>query len=272
LVRIVLRIDLMAGCALSLALLAATPAGAQDLQSRAVAPPAQDAPVANAAPPAIGDDQVQFSATGLEYDTDADVVTATGEVRMFRQGDRLRADKVVWNRKTGKVVATGNIAVTNPEGDIAYGDEINLTDSLKDGVIDNMLVVLEQGGRLAAKQGTRDLDGTVELRTAGSIAHLLFRRAPASVRAAEPAAAGVLEPRGRGQRQRAAVAQFQLQPRERARIRATLLFQARPQQGAGDHAACLHQRAADAAGGLFGAEHARGVPRHRLWHRKPAQR
>jgi LPS-assembly protein len=162
----VLRIDLMAGCALSLALLAAAPAAAQDFQNRAVAPPAQDAPVVNAAPPAIGGDQVQFSATGLEYDTNTDIVTATGEVRMFRQGDRLRADKVVWNRKTGKVVATGNIAVTNPEGDIAYGDEINLTDSLKDGVIDNMLVVLEQGGRLAAKQGTRDQNGTVELRTA----------------------------------------------------------------------------------------------------------
>ncbi len=161
-----MRIDLMAGCALSLALLATAPAAAQSLQDRAAAPPAQDAPVANAAAPAIGEDQVQFSATALEYDTDADIVTATGEVRMFRQGDRLRADKVVWNRKTGKVVATGNIAVTNPEGDIAYGDEINLTDSLKDGVVDNMLVVLEQGGRLAAVKGTRDANGVVELRTA----------------------------------------------------------------------------------------------------------
>lgn len=109
---------------------------------------------------------MQFSASGLEYDTDADIVTATGEVRMFRRGDRLRADKVVWNRKTGKVLATGNIAVTNPQGDIAYGDSIELTDSLKDGVVDNMLVVLEQGGRLAAKQGTREADGTVELRSA----------------------------------------------------------------------------------------------------------
>ena len=163
LVRIVLRIDLLTGCALSLALLAAAPVHAQDLQSRPAAPPVADAPVPNAS---ADPDQVQFSATGLEYDTNADVVTATGEVRMFRQGDRLRADKVVWNRKTGKVMATGNIAVTNPQGDIAYGDSIELTDSLKDGVVDNMLVVLEQGGRLAAAQGTRDADGTVNLKTA----------------------------------------------------------------------------------------------------------
>ena len=145
---------------LSLALLAAAPAAAQDLQDRAVSPP----PSEGAAPE--DPNQVRFSANQLEYDLNADIVTATGEVRMFREGERLRADKVTWNRKTGKVLATGNIAITNPEGDIAYGDQIELTDSLKDGVVDNMLVVLEQGGRLAADRGTRQQDGTVNLERA----------------------------------------------------------------------------------------------------------
>jgi LPS-assembly protein len=80
---------------------------------------------------------------------------------MTREGNRLRADKVVWNRKTGKVIATGNIAVTNPQGDIAYGDSIELTDTMKDGVVQNMLVVLERGSRLAAERGTRMPDGTI---------------------------------------------------------------------------------------------------------------
>ena len=154
------RIDLLAGAALALAL-SAGPAWAQDLQTPPVAPPP---------PPVEGmstdPDQVRFSAGSLEYDTDTDVVTALGDVRMFRTGDRLRADQVVWNRKTGKVVATGNIAITNPEGDIAYGDSIELTDSLKDGMVENMLVVLEQGGRMAARQGLRETDGTIELRDA----------------------------------------------------------------------------------------------------------
>jgi LPS-assembly protein len=149
----------MAGCALAAALLVA-PAAAQDLQNRPVAPPPASDPAL--ATPA-GDDQVQFSAGSLDYDSNADMVTALDEVRMFRQGDRLRADKVVWNRKTGKVVATGNIAVTNPQGDVAYGDSIELTDSLKDGVVQNMLVVLEQGGRMAAERGTRRTDGSMQL-------------------------------------------------------------------------------------------------------------
>jgi LPS-assembly protein len=151
----------MAGCALPFALVGATPTLAQDLQNRDVAPPS----AAEVAPPA-DPDQVQFSAGALEYDTDSDIVTAKTDVRMFRQGSRLRADQVVWNRKTGQVVATGNIAVTNPEGDIAYGDSIELTDSLKDGMVDNMLVVLEQGGRLAASRGTRATNGTLELESA----------------------------------------------------------------------------------------------------------
>ncbi|MCU6452636.1 LPS assembly protein LptD [Sphingomonas sp. A2-49] len=158
-----MRFDLLAGGAAVAAIAAALfapPATAQDLQNRPAAPPPASDPAAQAP---VAADQVQFSAGSLEYDTNADVVTALTEVRMFRQGDRLRADRVVWNRKTGKVIATGNIAVTNPQGDVAYGDSIELTDSLKDGVVDNMLVVLEQGGRMAAERGTRSADGTLQL-------------------------------------------------------------------------------------------------------------
>ena len=153
------RVHLLAGCT---AVLLATPVIAQDLQDRPIAlpePPAQP-------PRPSSDEQVQFSAGALEYDTEADVVTATGDVRMAREGERLRGDKVVWDRRTGRVVATGNVAVTNPQGDVAYGQSIELSDTLKDGVVADMLIVLERGGRLAADRGRRDPDGTVELERA----------------------------------------------------------------------------------------------------------
>ena len=140
--------------------LTALPAMAQELGDRPVAAPGP----AEAAP--ADPKQVQFSADALEYDNDADIVTATGDVRMAREGNRLRADKVVWNRKTGKVIATGNIAVANPQGDTAYGDSIELTDTLKDGMVDNMLVVLDRGSRIAAARGVRHEDGTVDLNSA----------------------------------------------------------------------------------------------------------
>ncbi|MGN6374603.1 MAG: LPS-assembly protein LptD, partial [Sphingomonas sp.] len=151
--------DLILCCSLPIALFAVTSgARAQDLDNRPVSPPPP-----SATPTPADSDQIQFSADTLQYDSNADIVTVAGDVRLFRQGNRLRADNVVWNRKTGKVVATGNIAVTNPQGDVAYGDSIELTDTLKDGVVQNMLVVLEQGGRLAARQGTRQDNGVVSL-------------------------------------------------------------------------------------------------------------
>jgi len=120
------------------------------LQDRPTQPPAPTKE-SESAP----EDEVTFSAAQLDYDDNADVVTATGDVRMFRNGARLRADKVTWNRQSGQVRATGNVAVVNANGDKAYGDDITLTDELHDGVADNMLLVLANGGRLAAQHGER---------------------------------------------------------------------------------------------------------------------
>lgn len=131
-------------------LLLSTAARAQDLQQPVVPPPPPTAAQANAAP-----DDVDFAADRLEYDNDLDIVTASGDVRMFRAGSRVRADTIVWNRRTGEVRATGNVAVVNPGGDTAYGDNVELTDTLKDGVVDNLLLVLADGARLAARRGTR---------------------------------------------------------------------------------------------------------------------
>ncbi|MBX9732162.1 MAG: LPS assembly protein LptD [Sphingomonas sp.] len=156
------RSFLLASCALATILAVATPAGAQDLQDRPTDLPSPTEIPSNDIKGAATADQVQFSADGIDYDSKSDIVTARGDVRMHRGGDRLRADTIVWNRETGLVTATGNIVVTNPGGDAAYGDTIELTDSLKDGVIENMLVVLDQGGRLAADRGSRK-DGIVTL-------------------------------------------------------------------------------------------------------------
>ncbi|MEZ0495336.1 LPS-assembly protein LptD [Sphingomonas sp. IW22] len=155
-----MRLALLRTAALPLTLAAWAPAFGQELQDRPIAPPPPP-PVVAETPRA--DDQIDFAADNLEYDFEGEVVSAAGDVRLFRQGERLRADAVTWNRKTGQVVAEGNIAVTNPEGDIAYGDRIELTDTLRDGVINNMLVVLEQGGRIAAKRGERQDGGVLRV-------------------------------------------------------------------------------------------------------------
>ncbi len=110
---------------------------------------------ATPAPNVAEDRAIDFGADTLEYQNDDDVVTASGNVRMTSEGNRLRADRIIWNRRTGMVQAQGNVVATNPGGDALYGDTVELTDSLKDGVINNLLLVLADGGRLAARRGSR---------------------------------------------------------------------------------------------------------------------
>jgi LPS-assembly protein len=98
---------------------------------------------------------VEFSAEEVVYQGESDIVTAQGQVRMSRDGNYLAADRISWERKSGRVVAEGNVVVLTPEGDKLIGDRVELTDTLRDGAIENLLVVLEGGGRLAATRGTR---------------------------------------------------------------------------------------------------------------------
>src|SRR5207248_2956066 len=129
-------------------MIAALPVAAA-AQSPAPAPPAATGT------PSPTDQIVEFSADQVIYDSDVDVVTATGEVRMNREGNYLAADQVVWNRKTGQVTAQGNVVVVTPEGNKLVGDNVVLTDTLQNGTVENLMVVLETGGRIAAQRGTR---------------------------------------------------------------------------------------------------------------------
>lgn len=140
------------GAAVLLTLSAGGPAAAQALakpEAEAVAAEPPDSPTP-ADPEALG-----FTADQLAYDSARDVVTASGNVVVRREGNVLRADAVTWDRKSGQVVATGDVSVTAPNGDVAYGDTVEVTESLKDGIVQGLLIVTERGDRIAAETGER---------------------------------------------------------------------------------------------------------------------
>ncbi|WP_255554404.1 LPS-assembly protein LptD [Sphingomicrobium clamense] len=124
---------------------------------------AQDAVVLDQ--PADPDAAIEFSADVIEYQAEDEIVTARGQVRMNRDGYWLAADEVSWNRKTGIVVATGNVVALGPVGDRIMGDRVELDEDLATGAIDNLLVALESGGRIAARSANR-VDGDLVLRDA----------------------------------------------------------------------------------------------------------
>jgi len=126
---------------------AASAAAAQAPEAPPPAPPASQQ---------TSEDQIiEFSADTVTYDSDLDLVTASGQVRMNRQGNYLAADQVTWDRKSGQVRAMGNVVLITPQGDKLVGENVQLTDDFRDGTVQNLLVVLESGGRLAAARGIR---------------------------------------------------------------------------------------------------------------------
>ena len=127
-----------------------------------VAALAQEAPAA-AATETEAELPIGFEADGVSYDSDTGIVTAFGNVVMKRGDQSVRADQITWNRNTGVIEATGTIRMVDADGNQLFTDKIELNDEFKAGAMQNMLLALREGGRLAAASGSRAEDGTILL-------------------------------------------------------------------------------------------------------------
>ena len=156
--------------------LAAAPAFAQDGAGQAMGTPEQPEgtppPLSTPMPPIdpatlpaapTSDRQINFEANSVAYDNNADTVTASGDVVLRSEDKSVRADEVTWNRKTGQIVGSGNVRFVDEDGNQLYTSRIELTDEFEAGAMEDLLLALREGGRLAAASGTRQADGTIEL-------------------------------------------------------------------------------------------------------------
>ena len=139
-------------------------ARAQDagIPAQTTRPPAAPDAAAQASPTAI-EGPIAFEADEVEYSDDTDTVTAKGKVVLRREDQSVRADQVTWNRTTGQIVATGNIRLVDADGNQLFTDRVELTDELKTGAMENLLIALREGGRLAASSGKRIANGDIIL-------------------------------------------------------------------------------------------------------------
>lgn len=140
------------------------PAGAlaQDLTRPVETGPIEGQPPAPP-PAAEGEEQIAFEADTVEYDEGGEQVTARGNVVLRRVQQSVRADTVTWNRQSGQIVATGNVRLVDADGNQVYSERVELTDELRTGMMENLLLVLREGGRLAARKGERIANGDVVL-------------------------------------------------------------------------------------------------------------
>ncbi|HEU4821059.1 MAG TPA: LPS assembly protein LptD, partial [Qipengyuania sp.] len=139
----------------------AAPLSAQELGQR----PLEDVPTPPPAPEtdAAGNRQVAFESDQISYDENGETLTATGNV-VLRSGDRsVRADTVTYNRTTGQILATGRVRFVDENGNQLFTERVELTDQFEAGMMEDLLIALRQGGRLAARTGERTGDGAIAL-------------------------------------------------------------------------------------------------------------
>ena len=115
-------------------------------------------------PPTKNDSPVLFKADQLRHERKLGIVVARGNVEIT-QGERiLRADTVSYNQRTDILTATGNVVLLEPTGDITFADFVELSGDFKDGVVENIRILMSDDARIAAVGGRRIGGDVTEMR------------------------------------------------------------------------------------------------------------
>ena len=105
--------------------------------------------------PGEGEEPVQLTADQIVHDREFGIVTAKGRVEIVQNNRTLVADAVSYNLKQDIIAASGNVIITEPKGEVVFADYFELTGDFKDGVAQEIKVILADSSRLGAASGVR---------------------------------------------------------------------------------------------------------------------
>src|SRR5262245_10123190 len=123
------------------------PLGVMHFPPRPPPPPRQPPPPSNA--------PMLVQATEIRYDYTNNSVAAVGSVQIYYGGATVEADQVIYDQKTKRLRAEGNVRLTEPDGKITYGQVIDLTDDYRDGFVDSLRLETPDETRFAAARADR---------------------------------------------------------------------------------------------------------------------
>ncbi|MDD9917142.1 MAG: putative LPS assembly protein LptD, partial [Rhodospirillaceae bacterium] len=96
-----------------------------------------------------------IQADTVTHDQELGNVVAKGNVEISQDQRILFADTVTYNQKTNTVTASGNVILLEPTGDTLFAEYVELGDDMRDGVIEQIRVLLADDSRFAAVRGKR---------------------------------------------------------------------------------------------------------------------
>nr|WP_153349299.1 LPS-assembly protein LptD [Sinorhizobium meliloti] len=137
---------LLAGVALHmLAIGMNAPAKAQDAAAR----------IDDLQPNIPADAKLLLTANELVYNRDTEKVTVRGNVQIEYGGYKMVARQVDYDQKSGRILATGDIQLIEPGGNIVYADRMDVTDDFGNGFVQALRIETTDLTRLAAETGER---------------------------------------------------------------------------------------------------------------------
>lgn len=98
---------------------------------------------------------VLLQADEMDYDVDAHVVTARGHVEIDSDGRVLLADEVSYDQVHDRMTARGHVSLTDEKGNVAFADQVELHDKMRDGALKTFAALIGKNGRLVASAATR---------------------------------------------------------------------------------------------------------------------
>lgn len=111
--------------------------------------------IADLAPDIPAGTDMLLEADTLIYDNNDESVTASGSVRIDYGGNRLVANSVTYDRKSRRLIASGNVEVIESSGTKIYSDKIDITDDFGDGFVNALRVETVDKTYFAAESAER---------------------------------------------------------------------------------------------------------------------
>lgn len=124
----------------ALVFIALAPAAAAAQAARPAAQPGE-------APSTLVADQVTFEGD--------EVLVATGNVEVFSEGRRLRADRLVYDRRSDRVQVEGNVRLREADGTIVEGTEATFDERFEEGILRSARIILNGRTQIAGAEMIR---------------------------------------------------------------------------------------------------------------------
>jgi LPS-assembly protein len=91
----------------------------------------------------------------INYDYVNHRVAAVGNVQIYYGGSTIEADKVIYDERSKRLHAEGNVRLSEADGKTTYGDVMDLSDDYRNGFVDSLRLDAPDQTRMAAARAER---------------------------------------------------------------------------------------------------------------------